>query len=312
MKLPRHRTWFVFFAALTVLLVRTFTDTDGIFKSAAWIVEACTGIVVLTLCHWARKAYLDYGDDTDMRQLFAKAQPGHALVAIAIFFLAFALVFSGRANAQDLRTYLPPAAKQYLPTLGAELDTHWPDSPRRGYVAALIEHESGCFSMPRKCWNPKSRLKSAREEGAGFGQITRAYRADGSERFDALADLVDRFPALKGWTWANVYDRPDMQLRAVVIMTREGYQSFILVAHDADEALAFSDAAYNGGRAGLQKERRACGLKPGCDPGRWFGHVEHLCMKSRAPLYGSRSACDINRHHVHDVWKRAPKYEGLV
>jgi hypothetical protein len=74
-----------------------------------------------------------------------------------------------------------------------------------------------------------------------------------------------------------------------------------------------ADAAYNGGMRGLQSERRACRMAAGCDPGRWWAHVEHQCLKSRAPLYGTRSACDINRHHVHDViHKRAPKYRGLI
>src|SRR4051794_28058774 len=100
----RHRTFFVFIAALIVLLVRTFTDSDGIFKSAAWLVEICSGIVVITICHWARKAYLDYGKDSDLRTQFANADANHRLIAIAIFFLAFALVFSGRANAQDVQT----------------------------------------------------------------------------------------------------------------------------------------------------------------------------------------------------------------
>lgn len=77
--------------------------------------------------------------------------------------------------------------------------------------------------------------------------------------------------------------------------------------------LAFADAAYNGGMGGVQKERRACGLKTGCDPQQWFGHVEHVCLKSRRVLYGNRSACDINRHHVHDVINvRSVKYRGWL
>ena len=49
-------------------------------------------------------------------------------------------------------------------------------------------------------------------------------------------------------------------------------------------------------------------VKPSCNPDRWHGHVEHTCTASRAALYGTRSACDISRHHVHDVFARAPKY----
>ena len=84
-------------------------------------------------------------------------------------------------------------------------------------------------------------------------------------------------------------------------------------AADGTERLAYADAADSAGRGGVQRERRACQMATGCDPARWFGHVEHHCLKSRAPLYGNRSSCDINRHHVADVLhKRAPKYRSLL
>lgn len=312
MRLMRHRTFFIFVAAVAVLLLRTFTASDGVWKTLAWLIGLSEGIVLIRLLHWARKAYLDYGPDSDMRTLFRQADPGLRLVAIAIFFLAFALVFSPRANAQDLRTYIPPQAHQYLGTLKAEQLQHFPEVPHRGYAGALIEHESGCFALKKKCWNPRSELKSAREQGAGLGQITRAYRADGTQRFDALQEMVDRYPQLRGWSWANVFERPDMQMRAVVLKVRDDFRWFARDVADPMEALKFADAAYNGGRRGVDQERRACHLKPGCDPNRWAGHVELLCMKSKAPLYGNRSACDINRHHVHDVFVRAGKYRALL
>lgn len=85
--------------------------------------------------------------------------------------------------------------------------------------------------------------------------------------------------------------------------------NYLLYVNHTVEPLAFADAGYNGGNGGVTKERRACKLSPGCDPGKWFGHVEHYCMKSKKPLYGGRSACDINRHHVYDVLvTRADKY----
>jgi hypothetical protein len=37
--------------------------------------------------------------------------------------------------------------------------------------------------------------------------------------------------------------------------------------------------------------------------------VERHCLKSRQPIYGSRSACDINREHVRNVFLvRRAKY----
>ena len=180
-------------------------------------------------------------------------------------------------------------------------------------LAALVEHES-CISLThRGCWNPASRLKSAREEGAGLGQIARAHRADGTVRFDASAEMVERHPALADWRWSNVYQRPDLQLAVVVLKSRDNYMYFMRFTRLPIDAFQFGDAGYNGGNGGVQKERIACGLEQGCDLRVWMGHVCLHCMKSKAALYGQRSACDINRHHVLDVTvARWPKYRGLV
>ena len=179
-------------------------------------------------------------------------------------------------------------------------------------VPALIEHES-CISLTHsRCWTPTAQLKTAREEGAGLGQLTRAWRPDGTLRFDALAGLKQQHPALAGLSWQNIYSSPGLQMRAVVLQSRGNFQALRAVP-DPMERLAFTDAAYNGGLGGLQQERRACTLRAGCDAQRWWSHVERVCLKSRAALYAGRSACDINRHHVHDVLRvRAPRYRGLL
>lgn len=182
--------------------------------------------------------------------------------------------------------------------------------PKSEYLAGLIELES-CISLKHsKCWNAKSRLRSSREEGAGLGQITRAFRADGSIRFDALSELKQKHKLdLKELTWYNVYTRPDLQIRAVVLKMRDNYTYYLKYSSNVTEAYAFADAAYNGGIGGLDNERRACKLADWCDHTKWFNNVEKMCLKSKAALYGNRSACDINRHHVVDVIKvRSGKY----
>jgi len=177
------------------------------------------------------------------------------------------------------------------------------------YLGALIEHES-CISLTHsRCWNPSSRLKSAREEGAGLGQITRAYNSSGQVRFDALAEIRDRHSVLRELNWANVYTRPDLQIRAVVLKMKDNYQYYIRYT-DSENSLAFADAAYNGGIGGLDNERRACKITINCNPAMWFDNVEKFCLKSKAALYGQRSACDINRFHVKDVLvTRSLKYK---
>ena len=144
-------------------------------------------------------------------------------------------------------------------------------------------------------------------------QITRAYRSDGSIRFDALDELRSKYRTeLYQLTWQNIYTRPDLQIRAGILKLKENYEIFKPYAANTMEALAFADAAYNGGVSGVNNERRACKMTPGCDPNKWFGHTEKLCLKSKVALYGNRSACDINRHHVKDVLLvRSNKYSLL-
>ena len=298
------------------LLYLTDPDQHGL-TTGMLLLSIVTGLLAVLFAHLGRKALHDY-PEADARRLFAKAGQdpvgaGLALIALAIVLYGLLGLFGSAARAQDVRSYIPPAAEQYRLTFGQEQRANWPDHPRPEVLPALVEHES-CISLTHsRCWNPKSRLKTSREEGAGFGQITRAWSPNGSTRFDALAEMRDQHPAaLKDLNWSNVYARPDLQLRALVLQSK-GYFQGLTVVTDPMERLAFADAAYNGGLGGVQKERRACGLKPGCDPQRWFGNVERTCLKSHAPLYAGRSPCDINRHHVQDVvLTRSPKYRGWL
>lgn len=310
----RFRHKFMAGGSLAVLAALLATDPDKGGSTGLWLLGIASGMVALLMAHWGRKALHDY-PEADARTLFAKAREspvgaGLALVALALVFSAVLGLFAGRAHAAGSSG--PDArAVPFAPTLRAEVREHWADLPWPHYVPALIAHESGCPAL-RSCWSPTARLKTAREEGAGLGQITRAWRPDGSLRFDSLADMRNRHPQLREWSWSNVYSRPDLQIRGLVLMSRANWDALRLVA-DSWERLAMADAAYNGGLGGLQQDRRACQVMAGCDPQRWWGHVEKTCTKSRAALYGKRSACDINRHHVVLVLRHElPKYRRLL
>lgn len=300
----RFRHVFMGLGSAAVLGALLATDPDKGLMTGMLVMALATPVLAVAFAHLARKGLFDY---LDMQQLAedAKTQPGRGLVFLGVCIVIAALLGLFGRSAQAA---VPAQAHQFLPVLSAELDRAWPGAPDRAYMGGLIDHESAC-PAPRSCWKPTARLKSSREEGAGLGQLTRAWRKDGSLRFDKLAEMRQAHPALRELSWTTIYQRPDLQIRTMVVMVKADYQRFMSTA----AALHFADAAYNGGWGGVQQERRACGLKAGCDPQRWFGHVERVCLKSRAPIYGNRSACDINRHHVHDViHNRAPKYRGLV
>lgn len=217
------------------------------------------------------------------------------------------LLLSGHVFAQN--NYIPERAFLQKETIKTEVDMYFPTVPDYNYVPSLIEHES-CISLKHsRCWNSTSRLKSAREEGAGLGQITRAYNKQGALRFDSLQAMKDRYKeSLKDASWETIYQKPEVQIRMIVLMVRDDYKKLYNIT-DPIIRLQMTDAAYNGGLGGVQKERRACGLAANCDPTIWFNNVELHCLKSTKAIYGQRSPCDINRHHVEDVFhKKLPKY----
>lgn len=212
----------------------------------------------------------------------------------------------------SIRTYIPNNAKPLLPLVHSEVQRFSPGFDA-GFMAGAIEQES-CISLRHsKCWSPRSRLKTRREEGAGLGQLTRTYYRNGKIRFDTLTRLARKYRThLKGLTWNSVYRRGDLQIRAMVLLFMEGWNELPNTITSKDK-LAFIVSGYNQGMGGVRRDRRLCGLKSKCNPNKWFGHVGSVKRVgfSTRRLYGNRTAWDINRKHVHNVIvKRMPKYRS--
>lgn len=204
---------------------------------------------------------------------------------------------------------IPKNALQYLPDLVQTQRTIWPAAPMPSFLAAQVEQES-CISLTHsKCWNPRAELKTKRENGVGFGQFTRAYRADGSIRFDKISELSAAHKSLRGWSWDKRYD-PRYQLTAIVEMNKAIFGRQRGAATERDQ-LSFTLSAYNGGEGGVLQDRRLCANTKDCDQSRWLGHVSKTSLKSRTPHPGyKQSFFAINREYVTNVLDvRRPKYE---
>ena len=198
--------------------------------------------------------------------------------------------------------YIPSKAFIYGPIVYKEINRLIKDHPKKHYFYSLIEHESCIYLLHIKCWDPTSRLKTKREEGAGLAQLTRAYRKDGSIRFDTINNLRKEYmEELKYLTWKNVYKRPDLQIKAMILLYRKNYNYLNKVIKDEISLLAMADAAYNGGLKGVNRDRSYCKLLKNCNKNIWFNNVEKTCTKSKKILYANKNACDINRYHVRDV-----------
>lgn len=223
--------------------------------------------------------------------------------------LTACVTYSRPSEAVDIKTYIPDQAPPMMELVKEQLH-YWPDMPTPWYMGGLMEQES-CISLTHsKCFNRLSKLSTKRELGGGVLQLTKTYQSNGVVRFDSLAEMRNKHRAeLKDLSWNTLWDRPDLQVRAGLLMTEDNYKA--LYSIDTPEArLNMVDAAYNGGLGGLYKDRRLCGLKVKCDPDLWWGNVALTCSKSKKPLYGDRNACDINREHVFNVFRlRMPKYK---
>jgi hypothetical protein len=191
-------------------------------------------------------------------------------------------------------------ANPLVSVLVQEQQTLWPDVPAPWTMAGQVEAESN--------WKPTAELKTSREHGAGLGQLTRVYRADGSIVFDRLADARKLHPSLADWSWEDRFDAA-RQLRALVLMNKIEWRVTVGAAAE-DDQWAFVLCAYNGGRGGLSRDRSLCSGTEGCDPSKWFGNVELNSWRAKTAVSGyGRSFFQINRDYVKSILtKRRLKY----
>lgn len=205
---------------------------------------------------------------------------------------------------------IPALAEIYLGLLVVTQQIYWEDAPTPWIMAAQVEKETCITLKHSKCWSPRAELKTARENGIGFGQATRAYNADGTIRFDKISELAAAHPeALRGWTWDTRYD-PEYQLRGLVLADWMGHKRYRSLASTPADLWRFTLSGYNGGDSGVLRDIRTCKATAGCNPGVWYGNVELHSNKSRKPWQGyGQSAYDINRGYVKRIETRAPDYK---
>lgn len=207
------------------------------------------------------------------------------------------LLVCGPALAVDVKTYIPAQAHALAPELVEVQVKTWPDAYQPWTMAGQVEQESCITLTHKRCWNPGAELKTSREWGVGLGQVTIAYRADGSVRFNKFEELKAQHASLRDWKWEDRYNA-SYQLMAIVEMDRALFGQ-VRDAASADDRLAFMLAGYNGGQSGVLQDRRLCANTPRCNSRKWFGHVEQTSLKTRQVNAGyGKSAFEINREYV--------------
>jgi uncharacterized membrane protein len=157
------RTWGLCILPLAVLAWLFRTDPDNGASTRDMLVGVAAGFLAVTLAYLGRKFVMPYLKLDEFVKAAKESPTGAGLVALGamIFMSALLFVFSPRAHAADVRTYIPAGAFIYAPILKAEQARLWPDHYAPEMLGALVEQES-CISLTHsRCWNPASKLKTA-------------------------------------------------------------------------------------------------------------------------------------------------------
>lgn len=279
----------------------TMLEQPAIAVTGMWTAMSIYGVGLVPLLRRLLFPYLDL--KTVVWQAMRTPEgPGRIFVGVCIVIAAL-LMTMGAAKANPL----PAGAVKHLPVLVKEVNDHWPTAPDRALFAGQVEQET-CPSLKHaKCWSPAAELRTDRERGFGLGQITKTHR------FDALAEMRAQYPQqLHGWGWDSpTLNDPKYQLRALVLMGRRNYER-ITSAAQADR-MTMALVAYNGGLGGLASDRRVCAATKGCDPSRWWGHVERTSLKAKTAAKGyGLSFFQITRNYPVLIAKRAEKYRASL
>ena len=222
---------------------------------------------------------------------------------IITFVFSFLISLQCFAQKQELINGIPKSYYTYEPLLLKVLKEDWSGIPYPAVIPSQIEQET-CISLTHsKCWTPYAELKTDREYGFGFGQITI------TKRFNTFEEVKGLNNKLADWRFEDRYN-PEKQIISLVAMLKRNYNHFKDVKNTHDR-MAFSLASYNGGLGGINSDRRICRNTKNCDYTRWWGNVELYSTKAKTNIKGyGKSFFEINREYPRNImFNRIKKYE---
>jgi len=175
----------------------------------------------------------------------------------------------------------------YKPIYEQQFRVLWNSDKAYSIVASQIRMESN--------WDPKAELKTYREYGFGFGQITIAKTKTGKIRFNKFTEAKKRFKKLHNWEWKQRFNAKK-QITFVILEDKLLYKKY-----GSFEAML---SVYNGGGKYYILEKYKCKTLSWCNHKKWWGNVEKVCVRSTKKWKGyGKSVCDINRQYVFRILK---------
>lgn len=152
-------------------------------------------------------------------------------------------------------------------------------------------------------WKPTAELKTDREYGFGFGQITITSRFNNFEEAKKLKPLKD-------WRWEDRYN-PRYQLTYSVLTDKYNFKSVYKLFKDDTNRWAGTLVAYN---AGLNTvlQRRAQAKKLGLDYQLWFNGLDRAFLAYEDKLLYNRKLGLMRNEYPVLIFKKAEKYRVLI
>ncbi len=193
-------------------------------------------------------------------------------------------------------------ARTYLPILSNVIQSNWPAAPCKQITAGKTEQESS--------WRERATLKTPRELGRGLGQITIAYNADGTERFNNYRNAV-RMQALKEWDWRKDPYNVRYQLTYSVLTDRANFVTVRKYAESDTQAWKMALVCYNAG-SGRWLSRRRNALSKGIPANRWDNGLDRAYAPGEAKLLYGRPLYEAVNEYPRVIFQRAEKYKGKL
>lgn len=130
----RLRKMVLWGGSLLVVLYLVVSDPNDGQLTIPFLAKLATPIIAVWFAHIARKALFDYLDMALLAKKARETATGSGLVFLGICIVIFGLLglFGSQVYAQDVVTYIPPQAQQYLPLVQAEKDQLWTNHPKQG------------------------------------------------------------------------------------------------------------------------------------------------------------------------------------
>lgn len=128
----RFRHWFMMGGSAIVVFYLYYSDPNNGELLLPFLGNLAVPIIAVWFAHLARKALFDYVDAYVLYKKAKETATGAAIAFTGICIVIYGLLglFGSNAHAQDVHTYVPEQAIEYLYVVKSEQERLWIDHPK--------------------------------------------------------------------------------------------------------------------------------------------------------------------------------------